>query len=115
MQLAVSYITQIAPAGRSIINLSLTGPRSNAIDEALSMAVRQYGIPVFVSAGNSGDDACEYSPPANPDVFAVGASNKNDVVPKFSSYGKCVRIYAPGTNITSTWLDGASHSMDGTR
>lgn len=111
---AISHITQIAVPGRSIINLSLTGPRSQTIDDALSMAVQQHGIPVFVSAGNSGDNACDYSPSANPDVFAVGASNQNDVIPNFSSYGKCVRIYAPGTNITSSWLADESQTMDGT-
>ncbi|KAK4509377.1 uncharacterized protein ATC70_007728 [Mucor velutinosus] len=111
---AISHVTQIAIPGRSIINLSLTGPRSQTIDDALSMAVQQHGIPIFVSAGNSGDNACDYSPSANPDVFTVGASNQNDIIPSFSSYGECVRIYAPGTNITSSWLGSESQTMDGT-
>lgn len=112
---AISHITQNAPHGRSIINLSLTGPRSETIDNALSMAVRQHGIPVFASAGNSGDDACNYSPAANPDVFTVGASDNHDGIPPFSSYGQCVRIYAPGAGITSSWVDNKSQIMDGTR
>ncbi|KAI8991471.1 peptidase S8/S53 domain-containing protein [Mycotypha africana] len=111
---AVSHITEVAKPGRSLINISLTGPRSKMIDEVLSMAVREHGIPVFVSAGNTGDDACEYSPSANPDVFAVGASNDRDKIPSFSSYGDCVRVYAPGTNITSSWLEANVQTMDGT-
>lgn len=79
------------------------------------MAVLEHGIPIFVSAGNSADDACNYSPAANPDVFAVGASNQDDVVPSFSSYGECVRLYAPGTDITSAWLGDSTNTMDGTR
>lgn len=113
--LAISHVTLVAEPGRSIINLSLTGPRSKTIDDALSMAFHNHGIPIFVSAGNSGDNACDYSPSANPDVFTVGASNREDVIPSFSSYGECVRIYAPGTNITSTWIGGQSQVMDGTR
>ncbi|RCH92207.1 subtilisin-like serine protease [Rhizopus stolonifer] len=111
---AISYVAQIAPPGNSIINLSLTGPRSQTIDDALSTVVQEYGIPVFVSAGNSGDDSCKYSPSANADVFAVGASDENDMIPSFSSYGDCVNVYAPGTNITSSWLGGESQTMDGT-
>lgn len=100
---AIFHVTKIAERGRSIINLSLTGPRSQTIDDALTMASQEYGIPIFVSAGNTGDNACDYSPSANPDVFTVGASNKEDMIPSFSSFGECVRIYAPGTNIVSTW------------
>ncbi|KAG2191323.1 hypothetical protein INT46_001815 [Mucor plumbeus] len=111
---AISHVTQIAVPGRSIINLSLTGPRSQTIDNALSMAVQLHGIPVFVSAGNSGNNACAYSPSANPDVFTVGASNQDDMIPSFSSYGECVRVYAPGTNITSSWLAEEIQTMDGT-
>jgi subtilisin family serine protease len=114
-KLAISYVSEIAKKNRSVINLSLSGPRSQTIDDALSNIVHKHGIPVFVSAGNSGDNACDYSPSANPDVFTVGASDLNDVVPSFSSYGECVRIYAPGTNITSSWLNGQSQIMDGTR
>lgn len=112
---AISHVTRVAVPGHSIINLSLTGPRSQTIDDALSMAVHDFNIPVFVSAGNSGDNACDYSPSANPDVFAVGASNFDDIIPNFSSYGDCVRLYAPGTNITSSWLDSGAQTMDGTR
>ncbi|KAI9474247.1 MAG: peptidase S8/S53 domain-containing protein [Benjaminiella poitrasii] len=111
---AISYVIKNAEPGRSIVNLSLTGPPSQTVDDAISTLVRQYGIPVFVSAGNTGNNACDYSPSANPDVFVVGASDRNDNIPSFSSYGNCVRIYAPGTNITSSWLSGESRAMQGT-
>ncbi|KAI9243800.1 peptidase S8/S53 domain-containing protein [Sporodiniella umbellata] len=71
-------------------------------------------LQVFVSAGNTGDDACDYSPSANPDVFAVGASDIDDNIPSFSSSGNCVSLYAPGTNITSTWIEDSALTMDGT-
>jgi subtilisin family serine protease len=79
------------------------------------MLVEDHNIPIFVSAGNTGDDACDYSPAANPDVFAVGASDSGDNIPSFSSFGSCVSMYAPGTNITSTWIKDSALTMDGTR
>ncbi|CAO3701366.1 unnamed protein product [Rhizopus stolonifer] len=111
---AISHIAQTHVPGRSIVNLSLSGPRSQSIDDALSMLVNDHNIPVFVSAGNTGDDACDYSPSANPDVFAVGASDIQDNIPPFSSFGSCVSLYAPGTNITSTWIEDSALTMDGT-
>ncbi|KAI8375451.1 peptidase S8/S53 domain-containing protein [Blakeslea trispora] len=111
---AISYVSSTAIPGRSVVNLSLTGPRSKVIDDALSELVRSYNIPVFVSAGNSGDDSCKYSPSSNPDVFTVGAMDEQDVIPFFSSYGKCVSIFAPGRNITSTWIENQVRTMDGT-
>ncbi|KAI8359872.1 peptidase S8/S53 domain-containing protein [Choanephora cucurbitarum] len=111
---AISYVAKTAIPGRSIINLSLTGPRSQVVDDALSSLVRDYNIPVFVSAGNSGDDSCNYSPSSNPDVFTVGAMDEHDMIPFFSSYGACVSIYAPGRNITSSWINSQVRTMDGT-
>jgi hypothetical protein len=79
------------------------------------MIVEQHGIPVFVSSGNEGNDACNYSPSSNPSAFTVGASTSNDIIPGFSGHGNCVRLYAPGTNITSAWLNGQVQTLDGTR
>lgn len=112
--LAIAMVSAKAEPGKSIINLSLSGPRSQTIDDALTSAAVDHGIPVFVAAGNTGDDACQYTPAANPAVFAVGASDRQDNVAVFSSFGKCVRMYAPGVDITSSWLGTDSHSMDGT-
>ncbi|KAI8881558.1 subtilisin-like protein, partial [Backusella circina FSU 941] len=82
--------------------------------ETIALLREQHGIPVFVSSGNEGDDACNYSPSSNPSAFTVGASTLNDFIPPFSGHGNCVGLYAPGTNITSTWLNGQIQTMDGT-
>ncbi|KAI9250492.1 peptidase S8/S53 domain-containing protein [Phascolomyces articulosus] len=100
----ISHVIQVATPGKAIINLSLSGPKSKLIDEAVSKLVNEYNIPVFVSAGNSGTDACYFSPSSNPDVFSVGATDINDQVPYYSDTGSCVKIYAPGSNIKSTWI-----------
>ncbi|ORY97980.1 peptidase S8/S53 domain-containing protein [Syncephalastrum racemosum] len=111
---ALSHVSKVAPPGKSIINLSLVGPHSQAIDDAIATAANDHNIPVFVAAGNSADDACLYTPSSNPFVMTVGATTKNDEIASFSSYGSCVQLYAPGEDIISAWNDGDSHSMRGT-
>lgn len=112
----IEHVIQTAVPGKSVVNLSLSGPRSRMLDEALNSLVLKYNVPVFVSAGNAGTDACFFSPSSNPNVFVVGASDINDSVPRFSNVGECVTIYAPGANIVSSYIGGidSSKSMDGT-
>lgn len=112
----IEHVIQNATPGKSVVNLSLSGPRSRLLDEALDSLVLRYNIPVFVSAGNAGTDACFFSPSSNPNVFAVGATDINDSVPRFSDVGECVAVYAPGASIVSSYIGGvdSSKSMDGT-
>ncbi|KAG0193506.1 hypothetical protein DFQ28_004839 [Apophysomyces sp. BC1034] len=100
----IGLVNNVARRGKSIVNLSLAGPRSAMVDEALSMMVNRLGIPTFVASGNAGSDACLFSPGGNPDVFAVGATDKYDSVPLYSDTGRCVQMYAPGSGIESTWV-----------
>lgn len=71
------------------------------LDDALNKIINERNIPVFVSAGNMGVDACYFTPSSNPNVFAVGATDINDNVANFSNTGECVALYAPGVNIKS--------------
>jgi subtilisin family serine protease len=86
------------------------------LDDAINSLVLKYNVPVFAAAGNAGTDACFFSPSSNENVFAVGAIDINDVVPRYSNVGECVSIYAPGSNIGSAYIGGvdSSKSMDGT-
>ncbi|KAG0378197.1 hypothetical protein BGX24_004539, partial [Mortierella sp. AD032] len=49
-------------------------------------------------------NACSGSPSGAPQAFTVGASDINDRIASFSSYGKCVKIFGPGVQITSAWI-----------
>lgn len=82
----------------AIINLSVGGPSSPSLDEAVSNAVAR-GFTVVVAAGNSGTDACLMSPSSASGAIVVGAINEEDSRAAFSNYGKCVTLFAPGTNI----------------
>lgn len=113
---ALEHVGTLSKGVKSVINLSLSGPKSKMINDALSSTSNDYNIPVFVSAGNTADDACNYSPSDNPDVFTVGSMDPDNSVSKFSSTGECVRLYAPGKDINSAWIGSkdATMALDGT-
>lgn len=99
----------------AVINLSLGGGASRAMDKAVSDAIRQ-GVVVVAAAGNTDSDACEVSPARVPEVITVAASNRRDRRAEFSNYGKCVDIFAPGEQIDSAWhtTNDSTSSLSGT-
>ncbi|CAG8438342.1 3712_t:CDS:2 [Acaulospora colombiana] len=94
--------------------LSLTGkyfPAANAAVKALT----EIGVHVTVAAGNYfGANSCYFSPASTPEAITVGATNVDDDIAKFSNRGLCVDIFAPGQNVTSTWLRNEVKMMSGT-
>ncbi|KAI9247055.1 peptidase S8/S53 domain-containing protein [Sporodiniella umbellata] len=109
--------------GSAVINMSLgmktrgiSSSALEALDKAVDAIVNS-GVPLFVAAGNWGDvDACDVSPASNKNVYTVGATNKNDEMGDFSSYGKCIQILAPGEDIKSTYIESKTSTevMTGT-
>ncbi|KAI9099894.1 peptidase S8/S53 domain-containing protein [Phlyctochytrium arcticum] len=92
------------PTRRAVINMSLGGGGKSALlNNVISQAV-QLDVPVAAAAGNNNTDACLTSPGDSEFVLTVGASDENDRRATFSNWGRCVKIMAPGTNITSTWI-----------
>ncbi|KAI7877500.1 subtilisin-like protein [Lichtheimia hyalospora FSU 10163] len=114
----LSHVVQAATPGKAVVNLSLSGPPSRVMNAAIRSLVQEHNIPVFVSAGNAGADACNFSPSSSPDVFVIGATDVTDRVASYSNTGPCVSMYAPGTDIVSTWIGGGENgnvkSLDGT-
>ncbi|KAI1415837.1 subtilisin-like protein [Hypoxylon sp. FL1857] len=100
---------------RSVINMSIGGPKFQALDDCVKNAVAA-GMTIVVAASNYGVDACTYSPASAPDAITVAASNESDARPDWSNYGTCVDIFAPGNNIYSAWKDSDSsyQTMSGT-
>jgi len=94
--------------GRSVANMSLGGGLSQAINDAVAAAVKG-GMIFVVAAGNDGrgiipsPDACKHSPASEPLAVTVGATDSSDYRADYSNYGKCVKIFAPGSAITSLW------------
>ncbi len=95
-------ITWSADNGADVINLSLGGPESNAVSDAVEYATAQ-GCVVVAAAGNDGPCSdCVSHPAAHPDVVAVSATDENDSLASFSSTGPEVDLAAPGAGVLST-------------
>ncbi|KAI8048891.1 elastase-like serine protease [Syncephalis plumigaleata] len=111
----IQYVVQNARRNKAVINMSLSGGRSRAVDDAVNAAVNA-GIAVVVAAGNEQSDACGSSPAGADYAFTVAASNINNQEASFSNYGRCVNIYAPGVNIKSLWNSSntATNTISGT-
>ncbi len=113
-------ITNHAAGVPAVLNLSLGGGASASLDTAIRNAVTD-GIVVVVAAGNDGNqtdtalhNACLYSPAREPQAITVGSSTSNDARSGFSNYGTCVDLFAPGSSILSTWLNGGTATLNGT-
>lgn len=103
---ALNWVARNAPRD-AVVNLSLRGPQSTALDQAVQSLVRS-GRVVVVAAGNDAGDACRWSPAREPAALTVGATDERDREASFSNYGECVDLYAPGVSIRSTDFRGGS-------
>jgi hypothetical protein len=91
----------------SVVNMSLAGDASSALDTEVNSLLLA-GMTTVVAAGNENVDACGKSPARVPGVLTVGASTETDQRAKFSNYGDCVALFAPGTNILSDWYSSST-------
>lgn len=98
-----------------VANMSLGGGYSLALNRAVEEAVRA-GCVFALAAGNENNDACFSSPASTPDGLTVSSSDNRDRRSSFSNYGACSNIYAPGSEITSTWIGSpyAINTISGT-
>lgn len=99
----------------AVVNMSLGGRASNSLDAAVGNTIAS-GIPVVVAAGNSGADACQYSPARVPTALTVGATTNADLRASYSNYGSCLDVFAPGSSIPSLWVSSvlATRTASGT-
>lgn len=112
---AVADIGRKNRVGRAVINMSLGGGTSAAFDSAVRAAYAA-GVVTVVAAGNQARDVGSESPASAPAAVTVGAVDGDDKQASYSNFGKAVDIYAPGSNILSTWIGSASATatMSGT-
>ncbi|MBT2378803.1 S8 family peptidase [Streptomyces sp. ISL-111] len=102
-------------SGPSVANMSLGGGADPALDEAVQKAIAA-GITFGVAAGNESSDAGQGSPSRVPEAITVASSTEGDEQSSFSNFGPVVDIYAPGSDITSTWNDSdtGTNTISGT-
>jgi subtilisin family serine protease len=100
----------ISPA---VANMSLGGGYSSATNTSANNLASS-GVFLAVAAGNSNADACNSSPSSAANTTTVAASTSTDARATYSNYGGCVDLYAPGSSITSTWLNSGTNTISGT-
>lgn len=83
-----------------VVNLSLGSSAATVLDEAVTR-LSNAGFTVVVSAGNGSTDACTQSPARTPTALTVASSTSTDTRSGFSNHGRCVDLFAPGSNISS--------------
>ncbi|MEX2028117.1 MAG: S8 family serine peptidase [Candidatus Curtissbacteria bacterium] len=106
-------IVYSADQGSRIINLSLGGSSdSETLKRAVNYALGK-GSLLVAAAGNNGNDSSVY-PASYKGVLAVSASDQNDNLASFSTYGNNVFVASPGVSITSSIPGGNYKQYSGT-
>jgi uncharacterized repeat protein (TIGR01451 family) len=101
--------------GPSVVNMSLGGGASSALNDAIARASAK-GVVFAVAAGNYNYDACAYSPASAPAALTAAATHSQDGRASYSNFGSCVDLFAPGSGIRSASNadDSSSRLMSGT-
>ncbi|MDZ7716880.1 MAG: S8 family serine peptidase [Balneolaceae bacterium] len=105
----IDYVASNASAG-DVANMSLGGGTSDAVDDAVRNAADQ-GILFSIAAGNSSDDANNYSPARVEynNVWTVSAIDDTDTFASFSNYSgptdPPIEFAAPGVRYLSLWAE----------
>jgi subtilisin family serine protease len=97
------------PKTQAVLNLSIGGPKSDALNDAIERLVNE-GITVVVAAGNERTDACTRSPASATNAITVGATELGDLKASYTNFGTCVDINAPGSSITAGWYFHSTHT-----
>lgn len=102
--------------GKAVMNMSLGGSRSGAVNRAIN-AIANAGVVPIVAAGNENQDTANTSPGSAELAITVGAIDQTtDERASFSNFGPIVDIFAPGVNVLSCGIasDTARVSLSGT-
>jgi aqualysin 1 len=99
----------------AVANMSLGGGASTAMDTAVRNSIAA-GVTYSIAAGNSNQNAANFSPARVGEAITVGATTSSDTRSSFSNFGSGVDIFAPGSAILSAWRtsDTATATISGT-
>lgn len=100
-----------ADHGARVANISYNGMAGSAAVVAAADYLRGKGGVVVLSSGNTGAAS---TTAASDKLLVVGATDSNDVVASFSTYGPNVDLSAPGVGIYTTTYGGGYANASGT-
>ncbi|EKD17531.1 uncharacterized protein L3040_006646 [Drepanopeziza brunnea f. sp. 'multigermtubi'] len=103
-------VTARGLGGKAIMNMSIGGSKSAALNAAVE-ALTRAGVTVVVAAGNEGQDSANVSPASSPSAITVGAIDETDTIAEFSNFGPYVDIFAPGVQVQSAGIRGDSSTQ----
>lgn len=99
LQWAIKDILQGNRMAKSVINMSLYGPRSAAMEKVFDEA-QANDISVVIPAGNDGQELTSRDGVNHP--LIVSATDAKRKKAPFANWGRQVSLFAPGTRIMST-------------
>ncbi|KAG5663281.1 hypothetical protein KAF25_001217 [Fusarium avenaceum] len=104
MQFVVDDAKKRGKTGKAVMNMSLGGDFSAAINRAIE-ALFKAGIVPVVAAGNENRETSLTSPGSAPNAITVGAIDATtDERADFSNFGPEVDVYAPGVQVLSVGI-----------
>ena len=90
---------------------------SSVLEDAINTAIKSgrngKGMVVVFAAGNYNIPTVDYPASCSPDILVVGSIDSANKRSSFSSYGTCVDVVAPGTDIWSTLPNNQTGNMSG--
>ncbi|ORZ33186.1 peptidase S8/S53 domain-containing protein [Catenaria anguillulae PL171] len=90
-------------------------PDLNAQEKAVA-ALFEAGCVVVKAAGNESQDACNVTPARTRQGLTVAglAADGQSIDTSYSNFGRCVNIVAPGSSISSAWINNSYKVASGT-
>lgn len=91
---------------------------STVLEDAINTAIKSgrngKGMVVVFASGNYNIPTVDYPASFSPDILVVGSIDSSNKRSSFSSYGTCVDVVAPGSDIWSTLPNNQTGNMSGT-
>ncbi|KAK5634899.1 hypothetical protein RRF57_010611 [Xylaria bambusicola] len=116
LMFVASDAAQRGVSGKAVMNMSLGGGKSEAVNTAIKNVANAGVVPV-VAAGNEAQDAANTSPASAQEAITVGAIDATtDTRAVFSNFGSVVDVYAPGVDVLSVGITSntATEELSGT-
>jgi subtilisin family serine protease len=100
----LSWILANHVAGQpAVVNMSIGFDSSaSTINQDISDLLAA-GIVVVAAAGNESGSSCQTTPAGTPGTISVGAIDSTSSEAWYSNFGECVDIFAPGSDVLSSW------------